>query len=75
MVTDRGIFAVLHNINGPNILASNTVNIAPGEGQILFFFTTEPDCEALAFPKEYSAGKNHYNQERDKQRTPSKCLS
>ena len=51
MVTDRGIFAVLHNINGPNILASNTVNIAPGEGQILFFLQQNQTVKHLHFQK------------------------
>ena len=42
---------------GPNISASEVVNIAPGEGQIPFSFTSEPDWEALSFPKDYYIGK------------------
>ena len=33
---------------------SEIVNIAPGEGQIPVSFTSEPNWEALAFPKDYS---------------------
>ena len=39
--------------------ANEIVNIAPGEGQIPVIFTSEPDWEALSFPKDYSTGKNH----------------
>ena len=48
---------VMHNIDGPNISPSEIVNIAPGEGQIPVSFTSEPDWEALSFPKDYSTGK------------------
>ena len=65
---------VMHNIDGPNISASEIVNIAPGEGQIPVSFTSEPDWEALSFPKDYSIGKNHYNEERKIQVTPSKYI-
>ena len=64
----------MHNIDGPNISASEIVNIAPGEGQIPVSFTSEPDWEALAFPREYSTGKNHYNEERKRYITPSKYI-
>ena len=33
------------------------IDIAPAEGQIPVSFTSEPDWEALAFPKDYSEGK------------------
>ena len=46
---------VMHNIDGPDISSSEIVNIAPGDGQIPVSFTPEPNWEALAFPKEYSA--------------------
>ena len=38
----------MYNIGGPNISASEIVNIAPGEGQIPASFTSEPNWEALA---------------------------
>ena len=44
---------VMHNIDRPNKFSSEIVNIAPVEGQISVSFTSEPNCEALAFPKEY----------------------
>ena len=46
----------MHNIDGSNKSSSEIVNIAPGEGQILVSFTSEPNWEALAFFKEYSTG-------------------
>ena len=55
---------VLHNIDGPNISPSEIVNIAPGEGQIPVSCSSEPDWEALSFPKFYSTGKNHYNEKK-----------
>ena len=48
------------------------VNIAPGEGQIPVSFTSEPNWEALAFPKDYSTGRNHFNEKREIPITPSK---
>ena len=65
---------VMHNIDGPNISPSEIVNIAPGEGQIPVSFTSEPDWEALSFPKDYSTGKNHYNEERKVHISPSKYV-
>ena len=65
--------SVMHNIDGPNISPSEIVNIAPGEGQIPVSFTSEPDREALSFPKDYSIGKNHYNEIKI-QVTPSKYI-
>ena len=62
---------VMHNIDGPNISSSEIVNIAPGEGQIPVSFASEPNWEALAFPKEYSTGINHFNEDRDNPITPS----
>ena len=50
------------------------VNIAPGEGQIPVSFTSEPNWEALAFPKYYSTGKNHFNERREIPITPSKYV-
>ena len=65
---------VLHNIDGPNISAEDVVNIAPGEGQIPVSVSSEPDWEALAFPKDYSTGKNHFNEKRQFPITPSKYI-
>ena len=56
---------VMHNIDGPNISSSEIVSIALGEGQIPVSFTSEPNWEALAFPKEYSTGIYNVNQDRD----------
>ena len=50
----------MYNNDGSNISASEIVNIAPGEGQIPVSFTSEPNWEALAFPKDYSTGRNHF---------------
>ena len=49
------------------------VNIAPGEGQIPVSFTSEPNWEALAFPKDYSTGRNHFNEERNSSSTLKIC--
>ena len=42
---------------------SEIVNIVPGEDQIPVSFTLEPNWDALAFPKGYSTGRNHFNEE------------
>ena len=34
---------VMYNVDGPNTSPNKIVNIAPGEGQFLFFFTSEPN--------------------------------
>ena len=65
---------VLQNIDGPDISVDDVVNIAPGEGQIPVSFTSEPNWEALAFPKEYSIGKGHFNDDREIPITPSKYI-
>ena len=51
----------MHNIDRPNKFSSEIVNIAPVEGQIPVSFTSEPNCEALAFPKEYTILKSIYH--------------
>ena len=53
---------------------SEIVNIAPGEGQIPVSFILEPNWEALAFPKDYTTEKNHYNEEGEIPITPSKYV-
>ena len=65
---------VMHNIDGPNISSSEIVNIAPGEGQIPVSFASELNWEALAFPKEYSIGINHFNEDKDNPITPLKHM-
>ena len=65
---------VMYSVDGPSIALSEIVDIAPGEGQIPVSFTSEPNWEALAFPKYYSTGSNHINKEREIPITPSKYL-
>ena len=55
----------MYNVDGPNISPSEIVNIAPGEGQVPVSFTSEPNWEALAFPKDYFTGRNRFNEERE----------
>ena len=54
----------MYNIDGSNISPIEMVNIAPKEGQIPVSFTSEPNWEAVAFHKDYSARRNHFNEER-----------
>ena len=65
---------VMYHVDGPNISPSEIVNIAPGEGQIPVSFTSEPNWEALAFPKDYSTEGNHFNEERENPITSSKYV-
>ena len=60
----------LYNIDGPNISASEIVNIAPGEGQIPVSSASGPNWEAYAFHKDYSTGRNHFSEEREIPITP-----
>lgn len=60
----------LHNTDGPDIDACEILNVAPGEGQIPVNTKSETNWEALAFPKEFSTGKYHYNHPRDIEITP-----
>ena len=55
---------VMNNVDEPNLSASEIVNIVPGEGQIPVSSTSKRNWEALAFPKDYSIGRNHFNEER-----------
>ena len=64
----------MHNIDGPNISSSEIVNIAPGKVQIPVCLTSELNWEALAFFKECSTGRNHFNEDRDHPITPSKSV-
>ena len=61
----RPCLTVMYNVDGPNISLGKIVNITPGVGQIPVSFTSEPNWEALAFPKDYSTGRNHFNEERE----------
>ena len=61
---------VMENVDKPNIPPSEIVNTAPGESRILISFTLEPNWEALAFPKDYSTGRNYFNDEREIPITP-----
>ena len=65
---------VMYNVDGPNISPNKIANIAPGEGQIPVFFTSEHNWEALAFPKDYSTERNHFNEEGEIPITPSKYV-
>ena len=42
----------IDDVDGPNMSPSEIVNIAPGKGQIPVSFTSEPNWETLAFPKD-----------------------
>ena len=64
----------MYNVDGPNISPIEIVNIETGKGQIPVSFTLEPDWEALAFPKDYSTRRNHFNEEREVPITPSKYV-
>ena len=47
------LLTVLHSIEGPSVFPAQFLNIAPGEGQIPVSFATEPNWEALTFPKDF----------------------
>ena len=64
----------MYNDDGPNISPNEIVNIIPGEGQIPISFTSEPNWKALAFTKDYSTGRNHFNEQREIPITPSKYV-
>ena len=51
---------VLDNIEGASVSPAQVLNEAPGEGQIPVSFTTEPNWEALAYPKDFSYGRFHF---------------
>ena len=64
----------MYNVDGPNIFSSETVDMAPGEGQIPVSFTLETNRETLAFPKDYSTGRNDFNEEGENPVTPSRYV-
>ena len=68
--TTNAFPTALQNKEGPEIDTNEILNIAPGEGQIPVSVRSEPDWEALAFPKEFSTGDFHYNHPRDIKITP-----
>ena len=47
---------VSHNIESP----AQVLNVAPGECQIPDPFTTDPNCEALAYLEGFPLGKFHF---------------
>ena len=49
---------------------SEIVNVA----KFMVSFISESNWEALAFPKDYSTGRNHFNEEREIPITPSKYV-
>ena len=55
---------VINNVDEPNISPGNIFNIREGGGQFPVCFTSEPNWEAPAFPKDYSSGRNHFNKEK-----------
>ena len=65
---------VVYNVDGSNITPNEIVNIAPEEGQIPVSFTSEPNWEALAFPKDYCTERNHFNELREIPITPLKYV-
>ena len=65
---------VLHNIDGPSVSPAQ-VSPAPGEGQIPVSFTTEPNWEALPFPKDFPCGRYHFgNSTREVSIAPSQYI-
>ena len=65
----------LQNIDGPSVSANQVLNIAPGEGQIPVYVNTEPNWEALAFPKDFPYGRGHYGDDnREVPITPSQYI-
>ena len=68
------LFQLSCNVDVTNISPSEIDHIAPGEGHIPVSLTSEPNCEALAFSKDYSIGRNHFNKERKLPITPSKYV-
>ena len=66
---------VLHNIEGLSVSPAQVLNIAPDEGQISFSYTTEPNWEALAFPKDFPYERFHFgNTTREVPITPSQYV-
>ena len=55
---------VKHNVDGPDIDSSQTVNIPSTKSQILLCHTNDSDCKARPFPKESSIGQCHFNSQR-----------
>ena len=63
---------IMYDVDWPSISPTEIVIIAPSECQILASFTSESNWEALAFPKDCSTGRNHFNEEKEIPMTPSK---
>ena len=64
----------MYNVDGSTISSDEVVNIAPCENEIPVSFYSEPDWEALAFPKQYPTAKNYFNEPRERNITPIKYV-
>ena len=52
---------VMYNVDRPNISTSEVVNTT----KFLVSFVSQPNWETLAFTKDCSTGRNHFNEERE----------
>ena len=64
----------MYNVDGANISPRDIVNIASGEGQIPISFLNLIG-KHLTFLKDYSTGRNHFNEEREIPVTLSKYVN
>ena len=70
------LLIVLHNIESPSVSPAQVFNVAPGGGEIPVSFTTEPNWEALAFPKYFPYGRFHFvDTTREVPTTPSQYIN
>ena len=65
----------LQPTHGPSVSTEQILDIAPAEGQIPVSATSQPDWEAMAFPKLFAIGKGHFNDTRPVKITPAKYLN
>ena len=63
-----------HNTHGPEVTSEKIIEVAPGEGQIPISIYKEKNWEAMAFVKQYSEGKFHFNTERPTKISVSKYI-
>ena len=56
----------MHNLDGPNMDPSQIVNIDPTDFQIPVSHANEPDCEVLAYRKEFLTEQFPFNFKREK---------
>lgn len=64
----------MYNLDGPNMDPSQIINIASTDRQILVSCTSEPDFEALDFPKGFSTERFYFSLKRDKPITMLKYI-